>query len=340
MTETHQSPTLFAETLSRAFSGHRVVEDASLTLAPGQVTALIGPSGSGKTTLLRMLAGMERPDSGTVRSGDQVLSDTRTFVPVERRRIGLVFQDFALFPHLTVLGNVMFGLKALPKPERRARAEAWIERLGLAHRREAYPHNLSGGEQQRTAIARALAPDPVAILLDEPFSGLDPAMRDRVRESALDAVRSAGIPALLVTHDAGEALVHADRIAVIHEGNILQTGTPETVYRSPTSLNVARALGPVHSIAVGALPATWHRGLQSSVETLWYRPEAIQVGPASAAGETMTVSHQRLAGPVTEIALILSETETLLAACQPGSPIAPGDQVSVTFNPDLAFDFA
>ena len=158
---------LLADGVSRIISGRAVVDQASLSRAPGEVTALIGPSGSGKTTLLRMFAGMERPDQGVMRAGDVVLSDPSRFVPVEKRRIGLVFQDFALFPHLTVLGNVMFGLQSVAKPERETRAQAWIDRLGLTHRRAAYPHHLSGGEQQRTAIARALALEPVAILLDE-----------------------------------------------------------------------------------------------------------------------------------------------------------------------------
>lgn len=330
-----QRPPLIADTISRTFSGRTVVNQASLTLEPGEVTALVGPSGSGKTTLLRMLAGMERPDGGSIRTGDTILSGPGQYVPIESRRIGLVFQDFALFPHLTVLGNVMFGLQRLAKPEREAQAATWIAQLGLSHRKDAYPHHLSGGEQQRTAIARALAPEPVAILLDEPFSGLDPAMRDRVRDSALEAVRSAQIPALLVTHDAAEALVHADTIAVICEGEILQTGAPETVYRSPTSLRVAEALGPVHNVAKSALPAAWQSRLQSASDTLWYRPEAIQVG----AGEPMTVTDQRLAGPVTELVLKLTETDVLLAACQPGTALAPGDQIGVTLNPDLVFDF-
>ena len=331
-----QSPPLIAEAISRAFSGRTVVNRASLSLEPGKVTALVGPSGSGKTTLLRMFAGMERPDQGVMRAGDVVLSDPSRFVSVEKRRIGLVFQDFALFPHLTVLGNVMFGLQKLAKPERQAQAETWIERLGLSHRKDAYPHHLSGGEQQRTAIARALAPNPVAILLDEPFSGLDPAMRDRVREQALKAVRSAQIPALLVTHDAAEALVHADTIAVICEGEILQTGAPEAVYRAPKALQVAEALGPVHSVSKRALPPSWQKLFHSGSDTLWYRPEAIQVGT----GEPMTITDQRLAGPITEIALKLTETDVLLAACQPGTPLAPGDQVGVTLTPDLVFDFA
>ena len=326
---------LIARSLSRSFSGRAVVDGASLSLEPGLVTALVGPSGSGKTTLLRMLAGMERPDSGTVHAGEDTLSGPQGFVPIEKRRIGLVFQDFALFPHLTVLGNVMFGLQSLPKPERTAQADIWIDRLGLSHRRDAYPHHLSGGEQQRTAIARALAPDPVAILLDEPFSGLDPAMRDQVRGAALDAVRAANIPALLVTHDASEALVHADRIAVIHAGRILQADTPETLYRSPVSAQVARALGPVHSIALQALPDAWRGQFDAASETLHYRPEAIRIGD----GIPLTIARTRLAGAVTEIELQLSVTETIFAASQPGRSLQIGDTVQASLNPELVFEF-
>lgn len=326
---------LIADSLSRTFSDRTVVDTASLRIEPGLVTALIGPSGSGKTTLLRMLAGMERPDSGSVHTGDSILSGPQDFVPIEKRRIGLVFQDFALFPHLSVLGNVMFGLQSLPKPERVSQADIWIDRLGLSHRRDAYPHHLSGGEQQRTAIARALAPDPVAILLDEPFSGLDPAMRDQVRSAALDAVRAANIPALLVTHDASEALVHADQIAVIHEGKILQTDSPETLYRTPVSEQVARALGPVHRITAQSLPESWRAQLGTASETVHYRPEAIRIGE----GLPLAIVRTRLAGAITEIELKLSESESIFAACQPDRALQVGETVQASLDPDLVFDF-
>ena len=330
------TPALIAENLSRTFGTHKAVDQANLRLEPGQITALIGSSGSGKTTLLRMLAGMERPDTGRVLSGVEALSSDAKFVPIEKRKIGLVFQDFALFPHLNVLENVMFGLRRLPKQERIAVAETWIEKLGLGHRRDAYPHHLSGGEQQRTAIARALAPAPVAILLDEPFSGLDPAMRDQVREAALAAVRAANIPALLVTHDASEALVHADQIAVIDSGQILQVGTPEELYRKPVNLKAARALGPVHQIETAALPEDWRSMLATTSDTLWYRPEALGILP----GNAFPVLKTRLAGPVTELQLALGETECLFAACQLGAPLQAGDQVNLSVNPGLFFDFS
>ncbi|MEM9572585.1 MAG: ABC transporter ATP-binding protein [Pseudomonadota bacterium] len=326
---------LIADQVSRSFGTTAAVNAASLTLNPGEITALIGHSGSGKTTFLRLLAGMERPDQGQILSGDTVLANANQHVPIEKRNIGLVFQDFALFPHMTAAENVMFGLRNVPKPERRQLAEQWLDRLGLAHRRDAYPHHLSGGEQQRTAIARALAPKPVAILLDEPFSGLDPLMRDRVREAALNAVREAGVPALLVTHDASEALVHADSIAVIDKGKILQTGTPDTLYNRPLSLEVAQALGPIHSIDAAALPDAWRTVIGVSADTLRYRPEAVQLGH----GVPVTVRGSKLAGAITEVALSFGGDETVYAACQPGAPLHPGDQIEASINPSLVFDF-
>ncbi|NQY38783.1 MAG: ABC transporter ATP-binding protein [Henriciella sp.] len=326
---------LIAETVSRSFSGNNAVDAVSLTLEPGKITSLIGHSGSGKTTLLRLFAGMERPDSGRILSGSIELSGPKSHVPIERRRIGLVFQDFALFPHLSVRENVGFGLKRLQSDERNACAERWIEKLGLSHRIDAYPHQLSGGEQQRTAIARALAPEPVAILLDEPFSGLDPAMRDQVRDAALEAVRNAGIPSLLVTHDAKEAMVHSDKVAIIDRGKILQTGTPETLYNAPVSELAARALGPVHQIKRSNLPAEWLSQVSGSADAVAYRPEALQVSP----GSGFRVIRQRLAGAVSEIEIEGIGGESLFAVCQLGSKIQSGDDVSVGINPALFFDF-
>ena len=326
---------LIADHVTRRFGDHLAVDDISLTLEPGKITALIGSSGSGKTTLLRLLAGMERPDSGRVLSGTTQLSAPGTFVPIERRKIGLVFQDFALFPHLNALENVMFGLRHLPKADRATLAASWLDRLGLSHRRDAYPHHLSGGEQQRTAIARALAPEPVAILLDEPFSGLDPTMRDQVREAALEAVRAAQIPALLVTHDASEALVNADQIAIIDTGRILQVGPPEDLYRKPSSLEAARALGPVHQIDCDQLPEDWKQYVEPSAKTVWYRPEALQI----ADGDRFTITRTRLAGPVTELELMLDDGCPVYAACQLGTVLHAGDRVGLSLDPDLLLVF-
>ncbi|OZB13922.1 MAG: hypothetical protein B7X53_15040, partial [Hyphomonas sp. 34-62-18] len=175
---------LSAHGVTRRYGDRAVVDGVSLSLPPGQITALLGGSGAGKSTLLRLLSGLEGVDEGEIRLGEEVLSAHGRTVPAEKRRIGLIFQDFALFPHLTAARNVAFGLKHLPKAEAIARAQAWLARLGLEPRANAYPHELSGGEQQRVAIARALAPEPAAILMDEPFSGLDPSLRDSVRDAA------------------------------------------------------------------------------------------------------------------------------------------------------------
>lgn len=326
---------LIAENVSRSFSGNTAVDAVSLILEPGKITSLIGHSGSGKTTLLRLFAGMERPNSGRILSGTTELSGPTSHVPIERRRIGLVFQDFALFPHLSVRENVGFGLKRLKRDERNAHAERWIERLGLSHRIDAYPHQLSGGEQQRTAIARALAPEPVAILLDEPFSGLDPAMRDQVRDAALEAVRNADIPSLLVTHDAKEAMVHSDKVAIIDRGKILQSGAPEILYNAPVSEIAAKALGPVHHIRRSNLPMNWQTQVKGGSSVVAYRPEALQVSP----GSGFRVIRQRLAGAVSELEIEGIEGENLFAVCQLGSNLQFGEEVNITINPALFFDF-
>jgi iron(III) transport system ATP-binding protein len=327
---------LIAEQVSRSFGGNKAVNAVSLSLEPGKITSLIGQSGSGKTTLLRLFAGMERPDQGRILSGQEELSGPTAHVPIEKRKIGLVFQDFALFPHLSVRENVAFGLRHLKTPERSDCATRWIEALGLSHRIDAYPHQLSGGEQQRTAIARALAPDPVAILLDEPFSGLDPTMRDQVRDAALDAIRASGIPSLLVTHDANEALVHSDKIAIIDQGEILQTGSPSDVYRSPANQKAAKALGPVHNIQRSDLPQDWKTQIGGKGDQLCYRPEALQITD----GTGFRVLRQRLAGAVSEVELESSSSKKLFAVCPVGSNLLTGDDVGVSINPALFFDFA
>ena len=241
---THPAP-LIADSISRAYAGRKVVDAASLTLAPGRITALLGASGAGKSTLLRLLAGLERPDAGQIMLGDTLLSSAKTMVPAEKRRVGLIFQDFALFPHLSAAQNIMFGLSAHTKDTAGDIAADWLARINLANRADAYPHQLSGGEQQRIAIARALAPEPVAILMDEPFSGLDPALREDVRRIALDTVRTSGTPALLVTHDATEAMLSADHLAVMRAGKIVQQGTSQQVYAQPVDKETAAAFGRI-----------------------------------------------------------------------------------------------
>ena len=232
--------------LRRVYDGIPVLDDVSLTAPEGKVLALLGASGSGKSTLLRLIAGLEPVDGGEIRIGEEVVSNRGRTLAAEARRVGMVFQDYSLFPHLTAAANVAFGLTALPRAERAGLALAWLDRVGLAARAEAYPHELSGGEQQRVALARALAPKPRAILLDEPFSGLDPALRGDLRDVTLQALAETGTTGLFVTHDAEEALQVADRLAILKGGRLLQEAAPRQAYDRPTCLHSAAALGPIN----------------------------------------------------------------------------------------------
>jgi iron(III) transport system ATP-binding protein len=223
--------------LVRAFGARRAVDGVDLRLERGGFQAVLGPSGSGKTTLLRLIAGFERPDAGTVRIGGREVAGPAAWVEPEARRIGMVFQQGALFPHLTVAGNVGFGATGP------ARVGECLELVGLGDRAAAFPHELSGGERQRVALARALAADPEVVLLDEPFSALDAGLRERLREEVAAILRAAGTSALLVTHDQSEALSLADTVAVLRDGRLQQVGTPEEVYERPQSQWVASFLG-------------------------------------------------------------------------------------------------
>ncbi|MBS8226505.1 ABC transporter ATP-binding protein [Vannielia litorea] len=224
------------EHLTRRLGGREVVRDLSLQLAPGQVTCLLGPSGCGKSTTLRMIAGVDRPDAGRVLADGVVLSDDSGFMPPEERNIGLMFQDFALFPHLTVAKNVAFGLKGSGAA---ARVAEMLERVGLSGHAAAYPHELSGGEQQRVALARALAPRPRVMLMDEPFSGLDMRLRDDIRDQTLSVLKEEGTAVLLVTHEPDEAMRMADEILLMRDGGIVQRGAPYTVYNNPADRKAA-----------------------------------------------------------------------------------------------------
>lgn len=226
--------------VSHFYGDTQTLNDVSLEINPGEVMCLLGPSGSGKTTLLKSAAGLVAPSEGRVLIDKQIVSGDDTFVMPEKRGVGLVFQDFALFPHLTIIKNVQFGLTALGAKERFDHAMRVLDRVGLASSAESYPHNLSGGEQQRVALARALAPRPGILLMDEPFSGLDARLRESVREETLSLLRDTRSTVLIVTHDPEEALNVSDRIALMKNGTIEQIGTPAEIYSSPVSLFAAR----------------------------------------------------------------------------------------------------
>ncbi|MGR3273159.1 ABC transporter ATP-binding protein [Thalassococcus profundi] len=231
-TATPTAPRLEVRNLVRRFDGKRVVDDVSLSIAPGHVTCLLGPSGCGKSTTLRMIAGVDLQDEGQILVDGNLICDTVFRVPPERRSIGLMFQDFALFPHLTVGRNVAFGLSG-SKHEQRERVVELLDRVGLLHFIDEYPHQLSGGEQQRVALARALAPKPRVMLMDEPFSGLDNRLRDGIRDETLALLKEEGTSVLLVTHEPEEAMRMADEIALMRDGRIVQRGAPYNIYNAP-----------------------------------------------------------------------------------------------------------
>jgi iron(III) transport system ATP-binding protein len=282
----------------------RAVDAVSLTIRPGEVVCLLGPSGCGKSTVLRIAAGLEELQQGRVLMDGRVVADGAGALPPEQRGVGLVFQDYALFPHLTVLDNVGFGLHHLPAEERRRRALDALTQVGMAASAAAFPHTLSGGQQQRVALARALAPGPKVMLLDEPFSGLDARLRDQVRDDTLHVLKSSGTATLMVTHDPEEAMFMADRIAVMRDGAIVQEGTPAELYFHPVSAFVAAFFSQVNRIQstvaggaaatpFGPVPAP---GLAegSPVEVL-IRPEALRLA-ALDQGEGLTPAGQGAGG--------------------------------------------
>ncbi len=239
-----ETPKLVLDEISRKFDGQTVVDRLSLSLAPGQVTCLLGPSGCGKSTTLRIAAGVDRQDSGRVLLDGKVISDDQHHMPPEKRSIGLMFQDFALFPHLTVAQNVAFGLKGSAKDT----VKAMLERVGLMDYCDKHPHMLSGGEQQRVALARALAPKPSIMLMDEPFSGLDNRLRDGIRDETLSILKEDGTSVLLVTHEPEEAMRMADQIALMRDGKIVQIGAPYNIYNNPKDRAAAAFFSDVNVI--------------------------------------------------------------------------------------------
>lgn len=236
-------PALVLEGVTKRYGSTVAVESIDLTAAPGELVTLIGPSGCGKSTTLRLVAGLERPDEGTIRIAGEVVADRRHFQQPEQRRVGLVFQDHALFPHLSVAQNVAFGLNSLPRGERRSRVAEVLDLVRLGHLAERYPHELSGGEAQRVALARALAPRPAVVLLDEPFSSLDESLRAQVRADTVAALRETGTTGMLVTHDQTEALAVGDRVVVMRGGHVEQADTPERVFEQPATRFVASFMG-------------------------------------------------------------------------------------------------
>ena len=319
--------------LRKVYGPTAAVDAASLTLERGTIAALVGPSGSGKTTLLRLIAGFERPDAGSVRIGGREVAGEGVWLEPEARRVGMVFQHGALFPHLTVGANAAFGAT------RDGRATECLELVDLAHRAGAYPHELSGGERQRVALARALAADPEVVLLDEPFAALDAGLRQRLREEVAGILREAGTSALLVTHDQAEALSLADTVAVMRAGRVEQVGSPEEVYERPGSRWVAEFLGDVDVLpgrasagvvecALGRFPAGSE--MEGAVEIV-IRPESVGVGYRQSQGKgASAVVRQRTFYGHDQLLHLELDDGACVRSRRLGFPAwHPGDHVSV-----------
>ncbi len=253
------TPRLELKDITRVFDRHRVIDGLFLRLEAGQVTCLLGPSGCGKSTTLRIAAGVDRQTSGQVFVDGAEVSGDQAHLPPEKRSIGLMFQDFALFPHLNVAQNVAFGLNNMPRAQKDDRVGELLERVDLAAFGSKYPHQLSGGEQQRVALVRALAPRPRVMLMDEPFSGLDNRLRDGIRDETLTLLKEEGTAVLLVTHEPDEAMRMADQIALMRAGSIVQTGAPYNLYNAPVDRAAAAFFSDInvlHGVARNALTQT------------------------------------------------------------------------------------
>jgi len=271
--------------VSHAYGDNKVLDKVSLMIPAGELVCLLGPSGSGKTTLLRLAAGLERLQEGEILINNEVVADPEMHVPPEHRGIGLMFQEYALFPHLSIIDNVTFGLDGQPKDKARRRALEMLDQVGMVQYAESHPHMLSGGQQQRIALAWALAPEPKLLLLDEPYSGLDTNLRGQIREETLSVLKASGVATIMVTHDPEEAMFMADRIKILgNNGRILQSGSPHDIYYHPRHEFVAKLFGLMNrfegvvnnghvEIPLGRIPA---EGLDEGlmVEVL-VRPEGV-----------------------------------------------------------------
>ena len=331
-----------------------VLNGVSLDVAPGEIVCLLGQSGCGKTTLLRIAAGLERQTAGRVVLAGWEVAGPDRFIQPEARGVGLMFQDYALFPHLTILQNVMFGLQSLPQVRAQEIAGSALQRVGLAYHAGDYPHMLSGGEQQRAALARALAPQPGILLMDEPFSNLDQRMREQIREETIGLLREKDTTAVVVTHDPVEAMMIADRIVLMRAGRVVQCGTPEELYNRPATLFAARffcEFNELEGVAreghvecrLGRFPAP---GVRNGAAVVCLRPQAIEVGPANTseggAEEDGTVLSSRFLG---ETQRLLVEVEGLeqplhLSLASPGRRFEPGQRVGLRIDRDRVLTFA
>lgn len=338
------TPKVVLRGVGKTFGARQVASDIDFEVSAGEVVCLLGASGSGKSTILRMIAGIERADSGTIRIGGSEV-DGEVFVPPEQRRVGLVFQDLALFPHLDASANAAFGLFRTPRSEARARAADLLKLVGLSAHAHAFPHQLSGGEQQRLAVARALAPRPQVMLLDEPFSGLDDRLREGVRRDVLALLRAEGTATVFVTHDPDEALHSADRIVLLRAGRIVQQGAPADLLNDPADIGAAAFFSPVNRLsgrveggaAVTTLGAVAAQGLEEgSTVTVAFRPRDLEIDTA---GQPARVSAADLAADGLHVTARPETGEPVICILETPDAVRAGDVIRLRAKPGRGFVF-
>jgi iron(III) transport system ATP-binding protein len=342
-------PGLAVDHLSHRYGAVTVVDDVSFQVPPGEVHCLMGPSGCGKTTTLRLVAGLEKLQAGTIDLAGRRLADPSLAVPPEARQIGLMFQDLALFPHLTIAENVAFGLRRLTPAERRARAHQLIDMVGMARHSTKYPSQLSGGEQQRIALARALAPRPRLMLLDEAFSALDASLRAEIRGEALHILKEAKVPTLLVTHDPEEAIVAGDRVHVMQEGRLVQSGPPDALYKHPANEFVANFFGPTVRFEakmrgglawtpLGMIAAPVHA--DGTPVSVVFRAEAVQLRPDyNGTGHAGQVVACRRMGPACDLSIKLETGSTIRVRKPIETPHHIGMRMGIDIDQRYTFVF-
>jgi iron(III) transport system ATP-binding protein len=333
---------LILEKVTVRYGNVTALEDIRLAVAPGEILGLLGPSGSGKSSLLRVIAGVERPAGGSVLLAGSVVAGPRTFVDPEKRRVGMVFQDYALFPHLTVAANVAFGLRGRSRAETGRIVSTMLERVGMGEFAGSYPHMLSGGERQRVALARALAPRPRVLLMDEPFSSLDSQLRDQVRRQTIDLLRETGTTSIIVTHDPEEAMRIADRVALLQKGRLVQCGCAADLYERPATPLVARTFGAVNEFpgvcrngrittALGTFPAP-HLA-ENSCASVCIRPHHVRVAPR-ARGIHAHVVRTSCLGEVDHVVLAVDGSDRPVDLRAFGrTNLEPADSVFVDVDP-------
>ena len=324
------------------------VSDISLHLREQEFISILGPSGCGKSTLLRLIAGLEVPSAGQVFLKDKEISGKKISLPPERRRFGMIFQDFALFPHLSVEGNIAFGVNGSAS-EKQQRVKELLKLVSLPHLAKKMPHQISGGEQQRIAVARALAPRPRLILMDEPFSNLDYQLRQQLRRDIRKILKHEGVATILVTHDQVEAISFSDRVLLMHDGKLVQSGTPEEIYQQPQTLWASSFVGEANHISVeweapelssplGLLDVPEKIGKDTRV--LMVRPEDFVLESCADAETNGVVKTVDFSGSVQTIGVELKNGETVQVSGSPHLLWTPEDSVKITAERYLCFDSA